>query len=370
MKEIRNVIEKAFVESADGNAPLTDFVIEAPKDRDFVVLQLSDPQIIDAGQIRFYDRLNPIEKAYWATDKAEERCYGYLREIIGNTKPDMIIIPGDLVYGEFDDNGSVMRTFVEFTDGFRIPWAPVFGNHDNESGMGVGWQCEQLENAAYCLFKKGTVSGNGNYTVGISRNGELKRVFVMLDTHGCRSQAGLYDDQIQWYTQTLEKIRRQVPSVKISFVMHIQPAVFKDAFGKYGFTDTDTVENPINIDALREKDADDFGYIGADLKNPWDFDNKIWEGIKNLGTDSVFVAHQHANSGSVMFDGVRFQFGQKSSTYDRANYITPDGKIVCSFTQAGIPIIGGSVFSVCSRNGKIVNPHIYLCENAGGKPDR
>ncbi|MBP5466400.1 MAG: hypothetical protein J6Y43_02415, partial [Clostridia bacterium] len=156
----------------------------------------------------------------------------------------------------------------------------------------------------------------------------------------------------------------------ISFVMHIQPAIFKDAFGKYGFNDTDTVENPINIDALHEKDADDFGYIGADLKNPWDCDRKIWEGIKNLGTDSVFVAHQHANSGCVMFDGVRFQFGQKSSTYDRANYITPDGKIVCSFTQAGIPIIGGSVFSVCSRNGKIVNPHIYLCENAGGKPDR
>ena len=361
--------ERSYLSTENEYVPLLDFILEAPKGRDLKVLQLSDPQIIDAGQIRFFERLNPTEKAYWATGKEEERCYGYLREIIENTRPDLILITGDLVYGQFDDNGNSLKKFVKFMDGYGIPWAPIFGNHDNETVLGVAWQCEQLENARNCLFKRGTVSGNGNYTLGISENGMLKRVFVMLDTHGCLSEAGLYEDQIEWYTENIGKIKRAFPKVKISFVMHIQPAVFKCAFEKYGCIDADTVEHPINIDAAKNKAETDFGYIGAELKNPWDSDLGIWEGIKNLGTDSVFVSHQHSNSGSVIWEGVRFQFGQKSSTYDRANYLTPENKIVCSFTEAGMPIIGGSVFSVEEASGDIVGAHIYLCKNAGGNID-
>lgn len=364
MKKIWNVSERAFItRNKDKSTALTDFTVEAAADRNLTVLQLSDPQIVDAGQIRFFDRLNPIEKAYWATDKAEERCYGYLRDIIGNTKPDLILITGDLVYGEFDDNGNVLKTFIKFMDGFGIPWAPIFGNHDNETVLGAEWQSKCLENAEYCLFKKGELSGNGNYTVGITENGVLKRVFVMLDTHGCRSEMGLYPDQIKWYTETLGKIKAEFPQAKISFVMHVQPMVFADAFKKYGFTNCDTVAHPIDIDAVKDKADTDFGYIGADLKNPWDEDQTVWKGMKALGTDSVFVSHQHSNSGSVVFQGVRFQFGQKSSTYDRANYITEDNKIACSFTPAGKPIIGGSVFSVEKSSGNIVGAHIYLCKN-------
>ncbi|MBO4251248.1 MAG: metallophosphoesterase, partial [Clostridia bacterium] len=346
-----------------------DFIVEAPCGRNLTVLQISDPQIIDSSKVRFFDRLNPVEKAYWSPDKFDERCYGYLREIIENTRPDLILITGDLVYGEFDDDGKLLREFISFMDIYKTPWAPIFGNHDNESVLGAEWQSEQLENAAYCLFKRGDVSGNGNYTVGITENGELKRVFVMLDTHGCRSEMGLHPDQIAWYNEKLKGIKAVSPSVKISFVMHVQPMVFKDAFAKYGFINEDTVSHPINIDASKNKAESDFGYLGADLKNPWDKDGTVWKEMKELGTDSVFVSHQHSNSGSVIYDGVRFQFGQKSSTYDRANYVTPEKKIVCSFTPAGDPIIGGSVFSVEKTSGKIVGEHIYYCKNAGGNID-
>ena len=37
-------------------------------------------------------------------------------------------------------------------DSFEIPWSPVFGNHDNESKMGVEWQCDQLEKANFAYF--------------------------------------------------------------------------------------------------------------------------------------------------------------------------------------------------------------------------
>ncbi len=106
-----------------------------------------------------------------------------------------------MIYDIFVDNCNI------------IFWAPVFGNHDNESAMGADWQCEQLESAEHCLFKQRTLTGNGNYTVGIEQGGVLKRVFFMVDSNGCsgksaattanghsKGSGGFDADQIQWYT--------------------------------------------------------------------------------------------------------------------------------------------------------------------------
>lgn len=342
---------------------MCDFIVEVEEGKDCVVLQLTDTQIIDASQARTNDRLGPSEKLYWAKNKVKYRCYNYVKKTIEETKPDLILITGDLVYGEFDDDGSCLVSLLEFLDGFDIPYAPIFGNHDNASHRGVEWQCEQLENAKNCLFKRNELTGNGNYTVGIKQGDKIKRVFIMLDSHNCLIPAGIYDDQIDWYTDVIQKIKEKEPQVKISFAMHIQPFVFKDAFAKYGFDNFADDFKPINIDAVKNKSETDFGYIGAGLKTIFDENYKVFESIKNLGADSIFVGHQHPNSGSVVYEGIRFQYGQKSSTYDRANYVTEKGDIVCSFLPAGMPIVGGSVFSVSKDDGSIVSPHIYLYHN-------
>ena len=62
-------------------------------------------------------------------------------------KPDLILMTGDNIYGEFDDSGASLRKLIAYMDSFQIPWAPVWGNHDNESTKGVTWQCEQFEKA-------------------------------------------------------------------------------------------------------------------------------------------------------------------------------------------------------------------------------
>ena len=87
-------------------------------------------------------------------------------------------------------------------DSFNIPWAPIFGNHDNESAKGVAWQCEQLEKAQNCLFKRGSLTGNGNYSIGlVDENGKIRRIIYMLDSHGCigAEGPGLAPDQISWF---------------------------------------------------------------------------------------------------------------------------------------------------------------------------
>ena len=358
-----------------------DFLVEVPVGRDPVVLQLTDTQIIDAGQER--EGRGGIHKDFWATDKMDERCFDYLREIITNTNPDFIIITGDVIYGEFDDNGSVWLSFIEFMESFQIPWSPIFGNHDNESKMGVDWQCQQLENAEYCLFEQKTLTGNGNYSVGIGQGGQLKRVFYMLDTNACGNASdeskvnghtrhdflGFGDDQIEWYTKQITLIKEMSPNTKFSFAYHIQQWVFGEAYAKYGFNQSNEVQN-INIDTLPSKTEGDFGYIGKQMKGEWDRNKNVYNGMKALGVDSIFVGHEHCNSASVVYDGIRFQYGQKSSEYDRYNAVDANGNVTAYFGKhpsTTTPLIGGSVIVLNEQDSVIKDAYIYYCENAGGK---
>ena len=117
---------------------LVDFIVDVEAGRDIRVLQLTDIQTLDAQYTRFPNRGVGTSKT--------DIFLGYQRyvaQVIERYNPDFIIMTGDNVYGEFDDSGEHHLALIEFMESFNIPWAPVFGNHDNESYMGVDWKCEQ-----------------------------------------------------------------------------------------------------------------------------------------------------------------------------------------------------------------------------------
>jgi len=321
---------------------ILDFIVEVEEGRDITVLQISDPQLADSTQLRPADslRLDDYSKWYNTPDKREEKCFSFIRKTIEAVKPDFMFVAGDLVRGDFDDDGSSFLAFIEFMEGFDIPWAPVFGNHDNESMMGADWQCEQLEKAPNCLFRQRTLTGNGNYTVGIKQGNEIKRVFVMLDTNACSvktnwhstTRGGLGNDQIEWYTEIIKSVTEISPDTKYSMVFHIPMQSFLRAFEGRGFC----------------------------IEDKWDTDDSVWEGFKELGVDSVFVGHDHLISASVMYDGILCQFGQKSSTYDCIHYLQEDGAIVASYRLEGKPLVGGTVVPVSREDGTIKEPYIVM----------
>lgn len=369
--------ETTEAETTNPALELVDFVVSVPEDRQPVILQLTDTQIIDSSQVRTPDRLGGLLPQLWGEDKKNERCYDYLREIIENTNPDLIILTGDIIYGEFDDSGKSLLEFVEFMESFNIPWAPVFGNHDNESKMGADWQSEQFENAENCLFIQRELTGNGNYTVGIEQGGKLTRVFFMLDSNGVgnaseeslsnghtKREIGFGKDQIKWYTQTIKDIKKKSSDTKISFAFHIQLNVFGDAFAQY----TGGTNNKVFIDYAENKKDGDFGYIHK-YYSGFDADRSIWNDLKRYGVDSVFVGHEHANSASIVYEGIRLQFGMKSTAYDSLNHVSPNGTIEDTvYSETGKPWVGGSVFNLDSE-GNIVDPHIYYCKNVDDNID-
>ena len=358
---------------------LLDFVVEVDPARDPVVLHLTDTQIIDTTQVREGDSdFGTATKEFWGPDKMEDRCFGYIRETVEETKPDLILLTGDLVYGKYDDAGTSLTALITFMESLGVPWAPVYGNHDAESAKGADWQCDQLEAAEHCLFLQRTLTGNGNYTVGIAQGERLVRVFFMMDSNGggpsaaslanghTKKSVGFGQDQIEWYTETAYALYNASPTTRLSFAFHIQTAAFAEAYAKYGFTNTETENNPLYVDFLDERQNGDFGYLRADLKSQWDADGSVMQGILDLGADSFFVGHEHCNNASVVYDGVRYQFGQKSSTYDRYVSVMPDNTITTGTrTATEAPLVGGTVVPLTRGTGEIKTPYIYYCKKDG-----
>ena len=353
-----------------------DFIVEVEEGREPVVLQLTDTQIMDSSQ-DLGGVLGGSQPTMYAPSQMNARCFDYLTEVITATNPDLIILTGDNIYGKFDHNGSVWTAFVNFMDSFDIPWAPIFGNHDAESNMGVDWQCEQLMNAENCLFKQRELTGNCNYSVAIAQGDEIKRVFYMLDSNGVGSPSaatlanghtsttpGFASDQIAWYTEQITRMQETLPDLKVSFAYHIQDTLFEVAYAKYGYVTWQPWAN-INVDLHEDKAEGDFGYIGY-VKGEWAQDIKK---LKALGVDSIFVGHEHTSSASVVYEGIRFQFGQKSSRYDMYSWLDADGNVKHHEADEPTesPLIGGSVIVLSEEDGAIADAYIYYCEDKHGK---
>lgn len=343
---------------------LVDFVVEVEEGRDIRVLQLTDIQIIDGSQLRFASQTSEewLGKGGYAS-----RYRNYLRQVITRYNPDLILMTGDNVYGQFDDSGESLLDLISFMDSFEIPWAPILGNHDTETFKGVDWQCEQYENSEYCLFKQRTLTGNGNYSVGVVQGGALKRVFYMLDTNGAgnlsqrsisnghtiKNFIGFAGDQVDWYTLAINNLKAKCPSVKLSFCFHFPLQAFADAANTY-----DLSSGAIDLDQVG-RDGD-FGVLTG-AHGEWDDDYVVWNSFKQLGVDSVFIGHEHVNSASIMHEGIRLTYGQKSSTYDSHNYYNSQtGEIKHASDGANEPMVGGTCINLSKENGAIINPYIML----------
>ena len=302
---------------------MIDFFI-TQKGENLRILQLTDMQVIDSSQKRFPERLGEAETKKWEPENMQAMLFDGMDALIAQARPDLILITGDIIYGEFDDKGSSMRTFVEKMESYQIPWAPVWGNHDNECVLGVDWQCKQFEDAKHCLFKKGNTDGCSNYILGIQdEEGELLRLIYMADTNGCANasplslaqgvipKVGFTPTQGAWmrssYARICEKYQKSVPS----FVcFHIEMIDFLKALQEKGYYNPDNFA-PVDI----PQGGDDFGAIHE----------RMWAGedpiemlptFQAIHTDGTFFGHSHVNDASVVAGGIRWTFGLKTGTYD------------------------------------------------------
>ncbi len=348
----------------DRYAGIVDFVVDLePGDRPIRILQLTDTQVIDASQQRTPDRLNEREIAYWQPESIDAQCFDHIRSLVAATRPDLIFITGDVVYGEFDDSGRFFLAFRDFMDSLCIPWAPVYGNHDTASAMGVHWQNEQWESGSYCLFKTGCVTGNGNYSVLVTRGGEPVRVLYMMDSHGdgwanpteARIPAGIYPDQIGWFCTTARALadRNGGTPVPAFAGFHIPSMEFLLADRVKGYEvapkyvlGVHVPAEPGDFGAHREPHAafrTAVGFLGS---------------LRDAGVDGVFVGHCHGINTSVVWNGIRWTYGLKTGQYDFHIFNQQGGTLVTLYSNRP------GDFDVChtpstAQSAPVPNPEHY-----------
>lgn len=86
-------------------------------------------------------------------------------------KPDLVVFTGDQLNGQGTswDPMSVLAKFAKAVTQHKIPWAAVFGNHDEDDGVGKEAQVLLMKALPYSLVERGPkdVHGVGNYVLKV-----------------------------------------------------------------------------------------------------------------------------------------------------------------------------------------------------------
>lgn len=144
----------------------------------------------------------------------DRRILRDLDAILDEVKPDLLMVLGDLVWKDAMESKENMRAFLrpvfEIAERKNIPWAQVFGNHDNDC---VGYtdfsQQEVYEEFALNLAKRGPeeIHGMGNYVLPIlsEKSDDIVYNVWALDSHDSLGQMmkehGLGDPNNKWDRQ-------------------------------------------------------------------------------------------------------------------------------------------------------------------------
>lgn len=288
-----------------------NFTIKMPKSGVLSILQVTDTQIIDASQRRFPERLRQDEIDLWQPDKVYERMTRYLDEAVRRAEPDLIVHTGDFTYGEFDDSGKMLDKHIAIMDGYKVPWALAFGNHERDTAIGVLEYVKRITAAKYSLFDgENTYNGermewDANYSVLVTDANERPVCLLFIIDNGFgNEEVGVYAKQRAWMQSVAAYYK--VPSLVFQ---HIPVMQFNREVDKL-------CPAPFAPRALTETEG--FGYIGRkpNVYDCIDRDETLFEFYKKIGVKGIFVGHVHIDSFSVSVDGVRLTYGLKTGEYD------------------------------------------------------
>lgn len=265
------------------------------KDReDFKILMFTDTQL-------------------WADLGKNKECYEQMDALVEKTQPDLITLPGD-VLSAMSSRFSI-NSFIKHMESYEIPWAPVYGNHDNEiPSNSLNWQTDKYMEAEHCLMQKGpsNLYGCGNYVINITENDAPVYTIFMLDNgryikydNGDTKEVYMGYEQIAWYEWNVKGIERTagriVPSMTFS---HFAQPEFREAVEKYGVKD----EN--DIYTIPEEYG--FGYCQY-LPGAAPVKSGFFDKCKELGsTKYIFCGHDHENNASITYDGITMTYGLKT----------------------------------------------------------
>lgn len=272
-------------------------------DTAYSILQITDPHILN-------------------NERKDAKAFKTITAMIEKTNPDMIIVTGDITSEK--ENYSAFKKFCTFIEGFKIPWAFTFGNHE---GLDIRYEpgevldpekiadrqtlSDYLESLEYCFYESGdeAADGMGNYYRTLrGKDGKALMSLIMMDSHSYDEVNGGYDhfheNQVEWYEKTIKQIAldengdesKTVPSLAF---FHVPMQEFRDGYN----------EGKRLWGRRLEKEG-----VPA-------VDDEMFETMERLGsTKGCFAGHDHMNNYSVEYKGIRLSYGLSC---DHNIYVVP-----------------------------------------------
>lgn len=285
--------------------------LKKEKDRDFIILNLTDTQLSD--------------KEWEDGHKAREILTYTVSTLVERIKPDLITVTGDLAWAGHHHSYKMLG---ELLDSFSIPWAPVWGNHDNQGGADeVEFVVSEYEKLRYFTYERGeTALGNGNYVITIEEDGEPVEALIMMDTHNRLPYtfpngetknvwAKLTTDQLDWYSLQIDTLG-ECGCKESTLVTHIPIYSYKDAFyaawaAKKPEKETD-IEESYDKSLWNEGYGESFGIkhegVGSYPEDCGELDFIIAHGL----TKNLICGHEHVNNYVINYKGIRFIYALKT----------------------------------------------------------
>jgi hypothetical protein len=186
------------------------------KDGKFKIMQVADLHL-STGLGKCRDALPAGQEC-----EADPRTLDFVLRMIESEKPDFVILSGDQVNGDTaPDAQTAIFKYSELFARHKIPYAGIFGNHDDEGNLDRKESMLIMDGLPYSLSTAGPedIDGVGNYYIEILGRGSTAHsalTLYLLDTHSyspSERQYKGYDwlkpSQISWFKNTSQSLKRK-----------------------------------------------------------------------------------------------------------------------------------------------------------------
>ncbi|KAG1102397.1 hypothetical protein G6F42_017370 [Rhizopus arrhizus] len=194
---------------------------------DFKILQLADLHFTnEEGTCRDI----PVDMDC----KGDATTIEYVEKLLDREKPDFVVFSGDNINGGgVSDARAATFKFAEPVVKRRIPWAVVFGNHDDENDLTREELLEVMRRMPYSLTERGPVDlpGIGNYILKVFTDSTkaATHAFTMyfLDSHAypeSDDQDGfesIKSEQLDWIIQSASTFSKLSSKPNAAAFFHI-----------------------------------------------------------------------------------------------------------------------------------------------------
>lgn len=254
------------------------------------------------------------------TAKPRREALDLINSALDTEKPDLVVLTGDNIAGydislkSEEKVKKAIELIMEPIVSRNIPFAIVFGNHDDEGGVSKEFQMGVYKSLKGCLATEGEeMTGCGNYNLTIKAfdsDRDLYNLwFIDSGTYNTDSEKNSYyafvaDDQIKWYESKSEELKAQnggtplpsmlfqhMPVTEIYELLKEVPKGTENAIsknGKYYVLDSEKAQGK-----LREYPC------------PPDYNNgQFGSWVKQGDIKAAFFGHDHINDFIGNIDGI------------------------------------------------------------------